>query len=730
MLGSLAMVPYFLIDDPLAAGIYWDVAILAVLVTGAHGAMRTLRRPLPWLMVLAGQLMFLVGDASWIVLEHVVHSDRYPNIGDAFYLGGYLPITAGLLMMLHRQRRGRDVAVLIDGLTVALSAGVLLWVFFIGPAMLDGSVGLAERIVNTAYPSVDLLLVAIGAQLAVRIHRSASTWALAVGLGTLLAADIWYAYLVGGDAYTDGHPVDALWWLSYVVIAALAASPLADELSNQPDGVRPARLSPARLATVVVVTMASPLTIAIRAATHRSLELGALLGGSIVLFSLVVARMAVIARQLDDSRGQLLHDATHDALTGLGNRTLYGERVRQVLEPAAGMPRRVAVLCIDLDDFKSVNDSLGHAAGDRLLQTVGERLRLVVRRHDSVARLSGDEFAIVVDEEPAETALDIAERVLAEIAKPVVLGDDATTYPSASIGVAFGEAGQSVDDLLRDADIAMYAAKSNGKGRWEVYRPGMHQQAMERFELRGDLGLALERDQLTLHYQPIVTLATGEFCGFEALVRWMHPVRGRIDPGRFIGLAEETGLIVPFGRWILERACAQAMAISDDPDGPYMSVNVSAVQLRSTQLIRDVEAALASSGLAPQRLLLELTESAMIDDYDKAARLLGDLRRLGVRIALDDFGAGYSSLRQLRSFEVDVVKLDQSLLRATMANDVSVLTGLVAMADSLGLQTVGEGIEELDQLDLLRDVHCHFAQGFLFSHPLPADELERMLASR
>ena len=723
VVGMLAMVPFFLIADPVAANIYWDICLGGIMAVALWFAWHLPERRAAWVLIVLGQFFFIAGDVTWSVLQDVLHNDAYPNVGDVFYVSGYVLIAIGLSMLWRFQRAIANVGALVDGLIVAVAASVLLWVFFIGPAVLDGSGGLAERLFNTAYPAGDLLLIAMGAQLGMRVGRSVPSWMLLIGMVTLLAADLWYAYLAADDAYSVGHPVDALWWTSYVAIAALVVHERVGELSRARIDPSGPRLTLMRVSVLAATTLAAPLTIAARASGGMDLELVPLLGGSIVLFLLVVLRLAIVAEQLETSRGRLEHDATHDALTGLGNRALYSERVRQALAASATTPLRTAVLCIDLDDFKTVNDSLGHAAGDRMLQEVGGRLRGVVRRADSVARLGGDEFAILVDGEPAEAALEIADRLLAELSRPVVLGPNTTAHSSASIGIAFGSPEDSVESLLRDADIAMYTAKNNGKSRWEVYRPGMRQQVLERFELRADLTHALERDEFFLHYQPIIEVRTGAVKGVEALVRWQHPTRGRIDPGRFITLAEETGLIVPIGRWILREACAQAQRLDSSPDGPHIAVNVSAVQLHSPDLAADVTDALVVSGLAPQRLLLELTESTMIHDYAEAAERLAVIRSMGVRIALDDFGAGYTSLRQLQSFPVDVVKLDQSFIKTTMAHDSGVLDGLISMANSLGLETVGEGIEESAQLNRLREAHCHYAQGYLFSRPVPETQL-------
>jgi diguanylate cyclase (GGDEF)-like protein len=724
VVGMLLMIPFFLIGDPVVANVYWDICLGGIMAIALWFAWHLPERRAAWVLIVLGQFLFIAGDVTWSVYEDVLHLDIYPNLGDVFYVSGYVLIALGLWMLWRYQRAVANIGALVDGLIVAVAAAVLLWVFFIGPAVLDGSAGLGEWLFNTAYPASDLLLIAISAQLAMRLGRSVPAWILLVGMVTLLAADIWYAYLAADDAYSVGHPVDAFWWTSYVAIAALVVHERVGELSQPRVDPNGPRVTLVRVAVLAATTMAAPLTIAARASAGVSLELGPLLGGTIALFLLVVLRLAIVASQLETSRGRLEHDATHDALTGLGNRALYSERVRQALAATTTTPLCTAVLCIDLDDFKTVNDSLGHQAGDRMLQEVGGRLRSIVRRADSVARLGGDEFAILVDGEPADAALEIADRLLAELSKPVVLGPNSTAHSSASIGIAFGSHEDSVESLLRDADIAMYTAKNNGKSRWEVYRPGMRQQVLERFELRADLNQALERDEFFLHYQPIIEVDTGAVKGIEALVRWQHPTRGRVEPGRFIALAEETGLIVPMGRWILREACAQAQSLDPRPDGPYVAVNISAVQLHSPNLADDVTDALRSSGLAPRRLLLELTESTMIDDYAEAGERLATLRKMGVRIALDDFGAGYTSLRQLQSFPVDVVKLDQSFIKDTMAHDSGVLDGLISMANSLGLETVGEGIEESAQLSRLREAHCHYAQGYLFSRPVPVTQLE------
>ena len=726
IVGSLAMIPYFLIEQArgsFAATIYWDIVLVVVMGYAMWVAVTQTRQRMAWATIVAGNLLFLTGDATWAVLERMGR-DAYPNLGDVFYIAGYVVLAFGFWSLYRAQRSLGNLGSLVDGLIVAVASGVLLWVFFIGPAVLDGSGGLAARIVNTASPSGDLLLIVMGAQLTMRLERSILSWLLTLSLLALLAADIWFAYLATDDAYYSGHPVDALWWMSYVLFTALVLHRRVDQLAEPLATQSVPRLSLTRVGLLAATTMAAPVTVVARSSVGLDPELTPLLGGTIVLFLLVVARLAIVAEQLETSRGRLEYDATHDHLTGLANRPLFHDRLRNALAaPKLARSGHVtAVLCIDLDDFKTVNDSLGHAAGDRLLQEIGQRLDSVVRRTDTVARLGGDEFAVLLAEQPPERAVAIADRLMTEIRRPVQLDSISTALSSASIGIAYADADDTVESLMRDADVAMYTAKGDGKGRYVIYRNDMRQHVLDRFELSTDLAAAVDNNELFLNYQPIIEIESGAVRIVEALVRWQHPTKGRIEPGRFIGLAEETGLIVPIGRWILAEACLHAQTLDPSLQGPRIAVNISAVQLQSPTLVDDVNEALRASGLAPTRLLLELTESSVIDDYAVAASRLDDLRSMGVGIALDDFGSGYTSLRQLQRFPIDMVKLDPSFVRSEL-EEGGVLDGLVSMAHAMGLETVGEGIEDETQLQRLRDANCGMAQGFLFARPVSFGEL-------
>jgi diguanylate cyclase (GGDEF)-like protein len=405
--------------------------------------------------------------------------------------------------------------------------------------------------------------------------------------------------------------------------------------------------------------------------------------------------------------GELQRLAFHDALTGLPNRSLFEQRIAETL--AVEEPAMVAFL--DLDDFKQVNDSLGHAAGDRLLEICGERLRNALRAEDTVARLGGDEFAILV-RGASEPDL-VVERLFDVLATPVLL-EGKRLHLRASVGVATTDSGH---DLLRNADLAMYAAKAAGTNRYAVFTDDMHVHALARLDRREQLERAIENEELVLHYQPIVDLDLGRVAGFEALVRWQHPSRGLLGPGEFIPLAEETGLIVPLGRWVLREACRQATTWAG---APYLSVNVAGLQLEQPGFEDEVAAALEDGGLGAGRLMLEVTESSLVGDLE--AERLQALRRLGVRLAIDDFGTGYSSLSYLRKFPMDVLKIDRSFTRDA-CDDNALLEAIVAMGESLGLVLVPEGIEEPEQADALRALGCRLGQGFLFGKPVPADQL-------
>jgi diguanylate cyclase (GGDEF)-like protein/PAS domain S-box-containing protein len=453
--------------------------------------------------------------------------------------------------------------------------------------------------------------------------------------------------------------------------------------------------------------------------------------GGIVLNTRDISERKSVERQLE-------HHAFYDALTGLANRALFHNRVTHALGQAERTRRTVAVVFMDLDDFKIVNDSFGHAVGDQLLRGVAERLKTCLRDSDTAARLGGDEFAVLLEEETddGDGAAEVGERILRAFDTPIDV-DGQEQRVRVSLGIAFGSrktGEEATEELLRNADVAMYTAKGEGKGRCAIYQPTMHKTLLQRLALKGELPRALENGEFVLHYQPLVTLETGAITGLEALVRWEHPERGTIPPLEFIPLTEETGLIIPLGAWILQTACEtardlQAAFPQDPPLG--MSVNLSLRQLQSPSVVTAVRDALESTGIAPSSLTLEVTESVMMQNVEISVLRLRELKQLGVHIAIDDFGAGYSSLSYIRQFPVDVFKVDKAFIdRIDQDGEELALTAaIIGLAKVLNLRPLAEGVERPEQLAKLLELGCGSGQGYFFARPeTKADIVTRLEA--
>ena len=445
-----------------------------------------------------------------------------------------------------------------------------------------------------------------------------------------------------------------------------------------------------------------------------------------------VAGIVVTARDVTERRAleeRLAHQAFHDSLTGLANRSLFANRVEHALGRGLRRQNLIAVLFIDLDDFKTVNDSLGHAAGDELLVAVATRIQACIRPEDTCARLGGDEFAVLLEGiSGPDGAVVVAQRILAAMAEPLsIFGSDVAVQ--GSVGITLGTGDQTTSEILRSADLAMYRAKGDGKGRYALFEPSMHEGVFERLALKADLQRAVIDQEFDVYYQPIVSLRSGAVAGVEALLRWRHPERGLLLPGEFIGLAEETGLTLPLGRLALHRACAQVAhwrRVGDESLG--VSVNVSAKQLSSRLLPSEVSAALNASSLDPSALTLEITESVLLDNQAVIGRL-EELRALGVRIAIDDFGTGYSSLDYLRRFPVDTLKIAKTFVDelGSGSEQERLVAAIVRLGSTLGLETVAEGIEKVSQRDRLLALKCPLGQGYFFSEPVAAAELSQLL---
>jgi diguanylate cyclase (GGDEF)-like protein/PAS domain S-box-containing protein len=428
-----------------------------------------------------------------------------------------------------------------------------------------------------------------------------------------------------------------------------------------------------------------------------------------------------------DAEHELAERALHDPLTGLPNRVLFADRVEVALARIERTAAPLAVFFVDLDRFKLVNDSLGHAIGDRMLVEVGKRLSAVVRPADTVSRFGGDEFTVLCENTDQRAASVVAERILGALAAPVVI-DGNELFANASIGIAVGaDSRAKADEMLRDADAAMYRAKEQGRSRFALFNGGLLLQATERLALENDLRRALERNELFLLYQPDIELAGGRVHGVEALVRWLHPQRGLLSPHQFIPIAEESGLIVGLGEWVVAEACRQLRAWHDEGHSLCVSVNISPRQLVDANLPDAVDAALDASGANPAALCLEITESAAVE---ASSLTLGALRDRGVRLALDDFGAGFSSLHQIRRLPpVDALKIDRSFVEELNRRpaDVAILAAIIGMARAMGMVTVAEGIQNDAQVRALRDLGCDRGQGYYFGRPLPAAAIGKLV---
>jgi len=482
---------------------------------------------------------------------------------------------------------------------------------------------------------------------------------------------------------------------------------------------------------IVVLTGLDDETLALSAVQHGAQDY--LIKGQVD--EVLIARSIRYAIERKRAEVALAHQALHDPLTRLPNRALFLDRLEQALARAQRSSIGIAVLFLDLDRFKVINDSLGHDAGDRLLVDVANRLQGVVRPGDTVARFGGDEFTILCDDVGGERdAVLIAERVAAAVGAPFALdGDEAFLTTSLGIALTTGRENSRAEALIRDADAAMYRAKERGKSRYELFDSAMRARAVDRLDIENALHRALDRGEFRVFYQPAVDLHTGDLVGIESLVRWQHPERGLIGPDQFIALTEETGLIVPLGSWVLREACRQWKRWEEfGTPTPRISVNLSTRQLGQPDLVDVVVDVLDETGMDPSRLSLEITESTVLDDTESALGTLEALKGQGVRISLDDFGTGYASLALLKRLPVDELKVDRSFVTGLGRDpqDSPIVSTVVSLAAALGLVAIAEGVETTTQVEELRRVGCRYAQGYYFARPQPAERMTRLLGGR
>jgi diguanylate cyclase len=682
-----------------------------------------------WRLIAAAAGMYLLGDIGQTIYEFV-GSKPYPSVCDALYIGFYPLLLLGLLRFPTGRRELQQVRLLLDLAVVAVAGGLVVTYVVLGPTVVTSGPDVLQTGFSIAYPVGDMvILVGLGSLLIRHTVPSArrALQFMAIGLLFYVAADLIYGYITLHGTYHGGDPVDALWMVAIALTAVAGAAqrtPEATETVAAQDERHRASWAP-------FIAVAVGFGLLCYAERHDSGTDFALVLGAMLLATLVAVRQYLAQRDLIETQGRLSYQSLHDVLTGLPNRALVIDRAEQMLARARRAGSPVAALYVDVDGFKHVNDSFGHAAGDELLRVIAARLVSVVREADTVGRLGGDEFVVLLEDSTMDAGPElVAERICQVLTQPVELASTSgrTLAITASVGIALGLR-TNADELLRDADFALYEAKGAGKNRWTVFESRMQTAAQDRLELEMDLKDALERDELFLLYQPTFDLQSEGIIGLEALLRWRHPTRGVIAPNLFIPLAEDSGLIVPIGRWVLKTACEQAVVWQTDDRQLGMSINVSARQLDEPDLVDDVATVLEETGLNPRLLTLEITETTLMRDAEEAAGRLADLKKLGLRIAIDDFGTGYSSLAYLRQFPVDALKIDRSFISGIAASRESnaLIHTLVQLGKTLGLETLGEGIEEQDQLRHLQREHCDSGQGFLFARPLGPEAIDELL---
>ncbi|MET3424027.1 diguanylate cyclase (GGDEF)-like protein [Actinoplanes tereljensis] len=697
--------------------VYNGLGFVSVLVI-ALGVRRN-RPPNPgsWYLFAAGVLTFVVADVVYEVSGLILGNHPYPYWDDALYFLAYPMLWAGLLGASRGRRRydrPRDLAGAIDAAVIAVGVGLVYWVFIIQPTLSDNGTPMLTRLVTVAYPTFDVLMCTVVTRMLTRAgSRSPSVLLLAAGCLLNLACDVVWTLTESFSEYSGGI-INSGFLLGYVAWAAAALHP----------SVRPhtAALSPGgndfgrgRLSLLAACTLLVPAVLFIQGVRRDEINWMAVGIGAVALFLLVLARVAGFAGQVREQSVKLEDLAMRDELTGLANRRLFEQSVTAAV--AAG---EAQVCLLDLNGFKTVNDLYGHTVGDRLLVAVAERLSGALRDQDVVARMGGDEFAVLMPGADAEDG-DVICRRLAEALREPISVSGHELLVAATFGIADTAGTGDPIELLRRADVAMYAAKEGGSRQHRRYSADLDDRAGEAARLGVEMRTGMDTGQFRMVYQPIVALPEGRTRYVESLVRWQHPERGFVSPAEFVPVAEQNGLIVELGEWILRTACAQ-FVVWRDQHGVHapqrISVNVSARQLNEPGFAAVVAEVLECSGMPADHLIVEVTETAVFGG-GTAVQAVKDLSALGVRIALDDFGTGHSSLGLLQTVPVDVLKVDKSFVdNLTMAGRHAVIaTALIQVSNGLGLTAVAEGVETAEQAAELHRLGYQYAQGFHFGKP-------------
>jgi len=686
------------------------------------------RRTWTLLSVFAG--LWAIATVIWTWYEFNGRTVPSPGLTDVFFL---LAVPVGAVAMLcfpSPASATSRMRMLLDGAVISASVLFVSWGVLLGPLVRASSTPSLALAVALAYPVGDVIILSLAINLLARAGRSRTAiLILTAGVASIAVSDSGSAWISAFHPNSGGELIGAGWVLGFLLIAVAAVAATSERQGA-------AAAQPARPAAPLIIygsVLASVVVAAIKLLNGGALD-SILSWIEIAIWVLVVVRQWLSSLEVAERQHELHTLAFHDVLTGLPNRAMLVDRLTASFGPGTDRrARHESVLFIDIDDFKDVNDSLGHEGGDALLIQLAARLTTCVRPYDLVARLGGDEFAIVVIEGDGDaTAVGVAERILEAVRAPFVV-NGAGLDVAVSIGIAPRQPGTAdAAEMLRHADFAMYMAKGGGKGRYQVFDAQMHDNMVGRVALKADLAAAVRDGQLRVDYQPIADLRTGEIMGVEALVRWQHPTHGLLAPAEFIPLAEETGDIDAIGCWVLDTATRQAAGWRRDMDhcaDLWVSVNLSPFQLRDPDSRSAIQRILADSTVEADKVILEVTETSLAADVEGGIASLNELRRHGVRIAIDDFGTGFSSLSRLARFPIDILKIDRSFLsgQASASPSVLMLEAIVGMAAKLSLDVIAEGIEHPEQLELLCRLGCRIGQGYLLAHPTNAEAVEGLL---
>lgn len=770
-----------MVISDVSSPLYNLLATIALIMAAIQTRKISKRLSWGWGILAIAQFSFTLGDTIWAVLELGLKVSPFPSFADEPYLLYYPLFFLGIFLFPSKRFSPVEwIKRTLDTSIIMVVAILGYWIFLIGPLMrVNHGMSFVEKFLSVAYPAGDLIL--LFALLVIIYYRSekinvGSMWILALGLVTMIVTDSIYNYQSLLGTYASGAILDFGWLFSYVLIALAGIfQTLSAQIYQEGDAVPDKNLVTRGIISHAVSFMPYLWVIAayiLLLNFHNSdlpINSSMLLFGIGCIIGLVITRQIIVlqeniqllsnlrmvleqvnqqASELDKSNtnlrqeiternrveAQLAHDALHDGLTGLANRILFMDRLGHAFEiNKRELEFNYSILFLDLDNFKAINDGVGHSVGDKVLIEVGLRLKKCMRALDTVARFWGDEFVVLLENTTENNAaMSVAKRILTELERPFnLIGNEVQI--TCSIGIVQGITGYTnPEDVLRDVDIAMHRAKEKGKARIELFSLDMRTSALYMLEIESDLRRAIANGEFILNYQPIYSLEHNHIVGLEALVRWNHPIRGLLMPSEFINVAEKSGLIIPLGDWVLSEACSQLRKWHLECPGLgdlSVNVNISAKQIIQKDLVEKVKETLRLTGLDPKKLKLEITENAYIENQVVLNDFLSDLLKIGVAFMIDDFGAGYSSLGYLKNIPVNTIKIDKSFVDGILegGKDFEIIKTIIAMAQGMGMDTIAEGIENGEQLIKLKSINCVYGQGFFLSEPLDVINTENIL---